>query len=168
MAIVLDATIGGVSSNSYVTLARANVLAETLPHMNEWLTDATINRAQLLTHATRLIDRHFKPSGQRASTTQALFWPQSGLTNIATGVAIPENVIPEFVEYATVEWAWALHQEPDPYADVGLGIEALSSPSYRIEFTGNPVKRVVPQVVSDLLSPYVSRNVGSFVRVVRT
>ena len=86
MAITIDATVGGASSNSYVTLARANVLAETLPHMDGWLTDASINRAQLLTHATRLIDRHFTPSGQRVSSSQALFWPQSGLSDVSTGI----------------------------------------------------------------------------------
>ena len=167
MAITLDATVGGVSSNSYVTVARSNALAETLPHMGEWLTSAEINKSQLLLHATRLIDRHFLPNGAKVDDTQALWWPQSGLSYASTSVTIPENIIPEFVELATVEWAWALHEDPFPSGDISGGLRILGTPSYRMEFTGSKQKRV-PEVVSDLLSPYVRQQPRSFTRLVRT
>jgi len=166
MAITLDATVGGASSNSYVTIARSNAIAETLPHMGEWLTSAEINKSQLLLHATRLIDRHFLPNGAKVNDAQALLWPQSGLSYASTGTAIPENIIPEFVELATVEWAWELQENPYPNSDIADGLKTLNTPSYRMEFTGSGQKRV-PEVVADLLSPYVRRQQRSFTRLVR-
>jgi len=167
MAITIDATVGGANSNSYLTIARAAVLAETLPHMNEWFTDSSINKAQLLLHGTRLLDRHFLPNGTRVSATQALWWPQSGLYYANTSTAIPTSIIPEFVELATIEWAWALHQTPDAYAEIASGLEELDTPSYRMKFTGAK-QQIVPRVVSELLSPYAVRQVQMSHRLVRT
>lgn len=166
MAIIIDASIGGENSNSYLTLVRANVLTEQLPHMEFWLTDTDVNKSQLLVHATRMIDLHFTPVGSRASTTQALDWPRSDVVDVGIGALISDAVIPSFVEMATVEWAGALHQNPDPYADIAVGLERLETPSYRMEFTGEP-GRIVPRVVNLLLGPYSINQSGPFHRVVR-
>ena len=159
MAITVDASIGGASSNSYLTLARANVLAESLPHASDWLTDGSINKAQLLVHATRLIERHYKPDGSKTSASQSLWWPQTGLYYADTSTAIPSNIIPEFVEWATLEWAWALHQTPDPYADIATGLRELDTPSFNMVFTGER-QPVTPRVVAELLGPYTSRRLA--------
>ncbi len=166
MAVVIDATVGGANSNSYLTVARANVLAETLPHMDDWLLDASINKAQLLVHATRMIDRYFVPDGSKVSSTQALWWPQSGLYYANTGEQIPGAIIPEFVELATMEWAFSLYQNPDPYSDVTDGLKMLDTPSYRMEFTGGGQK-LIPDAVYTLLGPYTRDTLSSFVRVIR-
>lgn len=167
MAITIDATVGGASSNSYLTLARAAVLAETLPHMGEWVTDSSINKAQLLLHATRLLDRHFLPDGTKVSTAQALWWPQSGLFYAHTATAIPTTIIPEFVELATLEWAWALHQTPDAYGDIASGLRELDTPSFNMVFSGG-AQKIVPRVISELLAPYATRQVQTAHRLVRT
>lgn len=166
MAIDIDATIGGLSSNSYITMGRSMALAETLPHMDEWLTGGSIDREQLLVHATRMIDLHFVPKGSKVNSLQALWWPQSRIYYANTTVWIPSEIIPSFVEYATIEWAWAFHENPDPYAEIAPGLRMLDTPSYRMEFTGNR-QAIVPKVVSDLLSPYCNRTLGSWVRLVR-
>lgn len=166
MAIQVIATVGGADSNSYVTLARANVLAEQLPHMEFWLTDTDVNKPQLLVHATRMIDRYFTPVGSKANTTQALYWPRKDVIDRSVGILLADNVIPSFVEMATVEWAAALHHNPDPYTDIMAGLDRLETPSYRMEFTGDP-GRVIPRVVNTLLGPYSSNQPGPFHRVVR-
>lgn len=166
MAIIIDATIGGLSSNSYITLSRSMDLAATLPHMDEWFTEVDINRAQLLTHATRMIDLHFVPKGRKANDSQALWWPQSRIYYADTTVWIPSEIIPSFVEYATLEWALALYQNPNPYAEIASGLRMLDTPSYRMEFTGDR-QSIVPKIISDLLSPYCNRRLNSWVRLVR-
>lgn len=167
MAIVIDATVGGLNSNSYLTLERASQLADTMPHMGEWLTDTLIYRSQLLVHATRMMDMHFTPRGRLASDSQALKWPQSGLYYHNTTVAIPSSIIPLFVEYATIEWAWALYQNPDPYGEIAPGIRELDTPSYRMEFTSDR-QRIIPRAVTELMQPYADGRVTSSVRLVRT
>lgn len=185
MTITVDATVSGTSSNSYLTVARSNVIAETFPHMNDWFTDVTINKAQLLVHATRLLDRYFvpelnssgfladrylyhvvPPDSNKAVANQALWWPQKNFYYHNTTTAIPTNIIPEFVEQATVEWAWALHENPDPFSAVVPGLRTLDTPSYRMEFTGAR-QQVVPSVVSDLMGPYIRRDLKSFHRLIR-
>ena len=166
MAIIVDATIGGTNSNSYLTIARAGVLAETIPHMEAWLHDMEVNKPQLLVHATRLIDRYFVPVGSKTTDTQALMWPRKHVVDVGIGVEIADNVIPTFVEMATIEWASALHENPDPYAEVGHGLRRLQTPSYEMWFDGN-TPSVIPRVVSMLLGPYSTWAGGPFRKVVR-
>jgi Putative DnaT-like ssDNA binding protein len=167
MAITIDASIGAQSTNSYLTVVRSNALAETLPHMGEWLSDASINKPQLLVYATRLIDLNFIPLGYKASSSQALMWPQGGLYYVGTTTAIPTSIIPECVEYATLEWAWALHENPDPYDDIAGSIRTLNTPSYRIEFDRTKAPSI-PVAVGKLLSAYsINRISNTFHRVIR-
>lgn len=166
MAIVIDSTIGGLNANSYLSLVRMATLAETMPHMAEWLTDAEINRSQLLVHATRLLDRWFIPAGERVSESQALKWPRKHVINAETGRLLSHESIPSFVEMATAEWAWALRENPDPSEGVGYGLKRLETPSYRMEFNGVP-QQVVPRVVSSIMAPYCMSMASPWHRVVR-
>lgn len=167
MAIIIDSSIGGSNSNSYLSILRSNILAETMPHMDEWLTNVDINKAQLLVHATRLIDRHFKPAGEKAFSSQALGWPRGHVLDVGTGILLSSEVIPSFVEMATIEWAWALRENPDPYTDIGIGLKRLETPSYRMEFNGQ-TQQVIPRPVTMLLAPYSMKSLNSpFHRVVR-
>lgn len=185
MAITVDATVSGTSSNSYITVSRSNVLAEWFPHMGGWLTDSTINKAQLVTHATRLLDRYFIPSNSegiyslnlyaaysvppdtnKVVAGQALWWPQKNFYYSDTTDPIPTNIIPLFVEMATIEWAWALYENPDAYDDIVPGVQSIRTPSYSMELTGARQK-LIPRAVSDLMAPYATRKSRSFIRTVR-
>lgn len=166
MAIVIDSAIGGANANSYLSLVSANTIAETIPHMKDWLFDPDLNRPQLLVHATRLLDRYFIPAGELNSETQALKWPRKHVIDFRTGRLLSHEVIPTFVEMATVEWAWALRDAPDPSEVVGHGLKRLETPSYRMEFNGVP-QEVVPRVVNSLMAPYCMTMASPFHRVVR-
>lgn len=75
MAVVIVATVGSASANSYTTLAEANSYMEGRLNSTLWdaASDDSCNRA--LVEATREIDTLFFV-GKRASTTQALAWPR--------------------------------------------------------------------------------------------
>jgi hypothetical protein len=166
MAIILDATVGGASSNAYVTVARGNQLMELLPHATEWFTDETIYPEQLLTHATTLIDRVMMFNGSRTSTSQRLEWPRTGIANVRTGVTIASNIIPEFVELATVEWAYDLYLDSSQAVVFAPGLRSLRTATYDAEFGGSG-KRRVPSVVTELLNDYGMRRTQNSVRLVR-
>jgi len=166
MAIVLDATVSGTNSNSYLTIARSNVLAEQLPHLKDWLTETDVNKAQLLVRATWLIDLYFYPTGARAVEAQARLWPRVHVVDIRKGTLLSSVAIPDFVEWATIEWAGELYRNPDMWDDVGYGLRRLETPSYRMEFDGQP-SRLIPRVVQTLLAAYSMAVASPFHRVVR-
>ena len=81
MAITIDATAGGASANSYLTLSDANDIIDGLVQDDDvtaWAsaTDDQKNRA-LYTAAQRIDRERFL--GARATDTQSLQWPRTGV-----------------------------------------------------------------------------------------
>ena len=81
MAITIDATAGGASANSYLTLSDANAIVDGLVEDDDvtaWAsaTDDQKNRA-LYTAAQRIDRERFL--GARATDTQSLQWPRTGV-----------------------------------------------------------------------------------------
>lgn len=105
----LDATVGGPLANSYITIAQANNYMEERLYTEAWYAPAANREAALIT-ATRLIEEQMLWLGERATTTQALDWPRSGLT-YANGVPIDPLSIPVQVQRATAYYALALLQD---------------------------------------------------------
>lgn len=106
MAITLVATVGGASSNSYLTRAEADAILETYFGAGAWDSagsGAGGDREKALIAATRDIDRcRFR--GQKLSASQALAWPRDIQTEATT--AIPEAVR----QACAVQALWLLQQ----------------------------------------------------------
>jgi hypothetical protein len=105
---IIDATIAGAASNSYVTLAFADAyFADTLEG-REWLGFGREDRARALISATRKIDEEFRYYGQPSDTVtpQALKFPRDGDRDSDGDLRIPDGV-----EYATCELALHLLRE---------------------------------------------------------
>jgi len=136
MAITIDATVGGASANSYLTLNDANDLIDGLIQNDDvtaWAsaTDDQKNRA-LYTAAQRIDRERFL--GARATDTQSLQWPRTGVrkpdTYINTyAVGFPFRIttdyftdteIPDQVKKAQAELAVYLNNNKD-----GLGLSGL-------------------------------------------
>lgn len=101
MAIVLDPTPGGASANSYGSLAEALAYFATRLGSTAYLeADSDEIRKQALITGTREIDQEIY-RGQKATSTQALQWGRIG--TYASGVAIPSDIIPAFVKFASFE-----------------------------------------------------------------
>jgi len=105
MALVIDATSAGTSSNSYITLADAEIYFESRLNITEWTaaTDDEKNRA--LVTATRIIDQN-SFVGYRYTTTQALKFPRTGVPDYDSVVFV-DGVIPEPIKDAQCEIALA-------------------------------------------------------------
>jgi len=136
MAVVIDATVGGANANSYLTLADATAIIDgfvedaDVQHWNSGNTDSR-NRA-LFTAAQRLDRERFL--GARATDTQALQWPRTGVrkpdTYINTyAVGFPFRIttdyftdteIPVQIKYAQAVLAVYLHNNTDALGLSGL------------------------------------------------
>ena len=81
MAISIDATVGGASANSYITLSDANAIVEGLVADDDvaaWDGSNTDNKNRALFTAAIRVDRE-RFLGARVTNTQALQWPRQGV-----------------------------------------------------------------------------------------
>jgi hypothetical protein len=136
MAITIDATVGGANANSYLTLADAEAIIEGLVQdadVTAWSSATTDQKNRALFTATQRLDRE-RYLGARATDTQALQWPRTGVrkpdTYINTyAVGFPFRIttdyytdteIPDQIKKAQAIMAVYLHNNPD-----GLGLSGL-------------------------------------------
>ena len=104
MPAAIDATVGGASANSYVTLAAADTYFETTPDSGTWIDKTTDQKNRALISATRWIDA-LSFYGDRCTDTQALKWPRDNYT--VDGVDLACTLIPDGIKTATYELARA-------------------------------------------------------------
>jgi hypothetical protein len=74
---MIDATVGGANSNSYVTLAYANALFENMLLPNAWDSAVPDDQERALMTATLWLEE-YDYIGSVATLTQALKWPRFG------------------------------------------------------------------------------------------
>jgi hypothetical protein len=136
MAVVIVATPGAANANSYVTLAEATAIVDGFVQdadVQHWGSGNTDSRNRALFTATQRLDRE-RFLGARATDTQALQWPRTGVrkpdTYINTyAVGFPFRIttdyftdteIPTQIQYAQVVLAVFLHNNTDALGLSGL------------------------------------------------
>ena len=136
MAVVIDATVGGANANSYLTLANAQAIIDGFVEDDDvmhWNSGNTDSRNRALFTATQRLDRE-RFLGARATDTQALQWPRTGVrkpdTYINTyAVGFPFRIttdyftdteIPTQIKYAQAVLAVFLHNNTGALGLSGL------------------------------------------------
>jgi len=136
MAVVIVATPGAANANSYLTLAEAQAIIDGFVQdadVQHWDSGNTDSRNRALFTATQRLDRE-RFLGARATDTQALQWPRTGVrkpdTYINTyAVGFPFRIttdyftdteIPTQIQYAQVVLAVFLHNNTDALGLSGL------------------------------------------------
>ena len=136
MAITINASVGAADANSYLTLADAQAIIDGFVEdadVTAWASATTDQKNRALFTATQRLDRE-RFLGARATDTQALQWPRTGVrkpdTYINTyAVGFPfrittdyytDSEIPQQVQYAQVVLATYLNNNPD-----GIGLSGL-------------------------------------------
>jgi hypothetical protein len=109
MAAAITATVGGSSSNSYLTISAADAIAATKLGPLAWDDATTNDKTRALITATRGLDT-LDWIGHRATETQALDWPRTGA--VCGDFSYADDEIPEPVDYATFDLANALLTNP--------------------------------------------------------
>jgi len=136
MAVTITATAGSASANSYLTLAAADALVEGMvasTDVAKWTTGTDDTRNRALVTATQRLDRE-RFLGARATDTQALQWPRTGVrkpdtyvNTYATGFPFrisddyfTDTEIPDQIQRAQLELAVYLKNNTD-----GIGLSGL-------------------------------------------
>lgn len=136
MAVAINATVGDANANSYLTLAAAQTIIDGFvldADVTAWASATTDAKNRALFTATQRLDRE-RFLGARATDTQALQWPRTGVrkpdTYINTyAVGFPFRIttdyytdteIPSQIQYAQVVLATYLNNNPD-----GIGLSGL-------------------------------------------
>jgi len=153
MALVIDATPAGVSSNSYSLLSEADVYHSERLHSEVWdgSDDATKNAALVM--ATRLMDSMFVWSEYPTTAEQALQWPRSGMIAANQLEEIDPYEIPIELKRATAEFARQLiTADTSANSDVETqGIASLSAGGVSLSFREGVKAKVVPDAVTFIL-----------------
>lgn len=172
MPPTIDASVGGVSSNSYCTVLEANAYFDSRIALTpDW--SSADSAAVLLVMATRVLDALAQPfktlvppqggtpayyrvrrqwTGQRATATQRLAWPRVGMFD-ANGDPIPSTIIPQELKDAESEFAGQLLQgDPTLNNDVIVqGLTSIRAGSVSLAFKNNITPQVIPDAVYNLL-----------------
>lgn len=116
----LDATVGGLSANSYATIAIADsYAAERIGDLaTAFIALVDSVKEQLLISATRRLDQEFF-AGYKANNSQALKFPRGGIYN-EDGRSYEFDEIPNPIQFATIELAMVLTGQPELLEDTGL------------------------------------------------
>lgn len=122
MTVTVTATVGGASSNSYLTVAAADAIAATMLSTLKWGTATTDDKGKALIAATRQLDQ-LEWVGTKATTTQALLWPRE---EAACGEkSYAADVLPEEIKYATFDLADALLNDTTLLKPANAGLAEL-------------------------------------------
>jgi hypothetical protein len=122
---MLDATLGGETSNSYVDLATAEAIAVMLPSGDDWVAKPEAEKELSLITATRWLET-LNYVGDRCSGTQRLKWPRSGAKAVCDGVQADCTFIPPIIKEAEVILAIAYVDSPSSFPGAGGGSSAPS------------------------------------------
>ena len=171
MALVLDASVGGASSNTYITLVDAETYFLSKFHKDTWDAVANADKDLVLVEATRLLDAFYIWRQHPTASTQALQWPRNGVLDTDRWNLIAEDVLPDELKWATCEWAQAI-LAGDRTADSETetqGLTRLKAGSVELEFKDSVYAKPVPDVVVNLIPEwwgYVQIQSGSGMRSV--
>ncbi len=116
-AIIIDATISGTATNSYLTLAEVNTLIHQKPFHSLWddIADDEEKNAALI-YATRTLSA-LRWKGEITSQTQKQAFPRSSLYDNDNRL-YADTLYPEWLTVACAELAYYIATE-DRYADSG-------------------------------------------------
>ena len=109
MAVTLDATLGGATSNSYIDMSTAVALAANIPGGGDWVALGEEERNLSLIVATRWLET-LTYAGNRCAATQRLKWPRSGAS--CDGVVSDCTGIPYRIQEAEVTLAIKYTTDP--------------------------------------------------------
>ena len=158
--MALDATVGGASSNSYVTEIEADSYFEDRLDATGW-TGATSTKEPALVTASLMLDDRMDWVGEKKTTTQAMGWPRVDEDE----QDIESGVIPPLVKRATYELALYLLDNGEPATDTS--VDEVVAGSIEVNLNEKQHETLLPDRIAAIISDYGGRkSAGSSVRVV--
>lgn len=168
--MALITTPGAVDADSYVDVADATaILARQLLTLTQWEAADQLTLEAALRRATARLDLHVIWQGTLGSTTQALGWPRSGVTD-REGREIDDATIPAWLEQATAEYANALLIQAGDSNRLE-GIRSLSVDGLSMTFdqsVNSSADERIPVHVQQLIAPYATTQDSARLTTVRS
>ena len=121
MAVTLDASLSGSTSNSYLTLVTAEQIAANMPGGPDWIAATEDEKNLSLIQATRWLET-LNYKGDRCKASQRLKWPRSGA--VCDGVTSDCSGIPYRVQESEVALAIQYQKSPSKFPGGGSGSSA--------------------------------------------
>ena len=118
MAVTLDATLSGATSNSYIDMTSAVAIAANIPGGGDWVALGEEERNLSLIVATRWLET-LTYAGSRCAAMQRLKWPRSGAS--CDGVVSECTTIPYRIQEAEVTLAIKYTTDPGLFPGEGSG-----------------------------------------------
>lgn len=159
MAIVLDATVGGVNSNTYSTLVQAETYMESRLHKATWSAASDEDKNIALLWATRELDQRISWAGYIVVDTQALSWPRDGVLD-PNYVDVTSTAIPQFLVDATAEYAMRLISDDRLDDDDTKGFKSIHVSSIQLVIDKYDRIAAIPPSVWSMLSFYGQLQTG--------
>jgi hypothetical protein len=173
----LIATAGASTANAYVTVSGAVQWLEGRLHTDPWFTAAAADLwapSAALIWATRLLDEQVSWRGTPATTTQALGWPRTGVSD-PYGRVLSTTTIPPVIELATTLYALALLRDTSEAPTTSAAsVRVRQLGETRVEYFDpttartTPPQQAMPTEVRRLLVPYGRVGGGIAVPLLRT
>ena len=173
--MALDATLGGASANSYVTVAEADAYFATSFGRTAWGSASAANKEIVLIESTRLLDLLVSWKGYVKSDTQALRWPRTYVPNIDGRYLesyISDSIVPKDVKNAVFELAYSLLSNGGFQASENELAKVKVGP-VSIDFSDTVKSNGLPKMVRDMIARWgeytvVSSNSVHTVGLLRT
>ena len=122
----LDATVGGIAANSYVSGVAADDYFEGRLNAGAWSADASLQDAALMTATERLEQERYK--GAKANPVQRLKWPRTGIVD-DDKQTVSDTTIPKEVREATFELALEFLRQGTTDTTAPTGLEQFKDVS---------------------------------------
>jgi hypothetical protein len=166
--MALDATVGSIMANSYVTEDEADDYFADRMHSALW--DSVTNKEAFLVSNSRILDWQLKFSGYKTSDIQSMQFPRTGIV-LRSGYVVPSDTIPSEVKFAVFELTLASISR-DRTADSSLaGIEQVKAGPLFIKASlggyASSHPKVIPDHVRNILSEYIMSSGIGVVRLER-
>jgi hypothetical protein len=167
--MALDATLGGTSANSYVTVAEADDYFSTSFGRTSWSSTISDNKEIVLIESTRLLDLLVSWKGYVKSDTQALRWPRTYVPNIDgpyNGVDtviesyISDSIVPKDVKNAVFELAYSLLSNGG-FQSSENELSKVQVGPVSIDFSETVKSNGLPKIVRDMIARWGEYTVGS-------
>jgi hypothetical protein len=146
----IDSSIGGVASNSYVSLLEADAYFDSVYGKTLW--DAALEniKQQLLISATGALDQFFQWEGQKYTIDQALEWPRVNAYD-RSGTMYSYTTIPNIIKVATYELAYHMLANGGLVYDQNR-IDEVKVGSIAVKFTSYITETGIPKSIEAMLS----------------
>lgn len=159
MALILDSTVGGASSNSYVSVDDAGNYQEGRYHNAAWFQLTVDTQEVLLVQATTILDRQHW-AGRKATKAQRLSWPRAYVPDPdsaadSSTMYLDDSTIPRFLEEATAELAFVLLPEDRLLESDSAGMKSIKVGSIALDFDRLDRPGILTPYVRRVIAPYL-------------